>query len=319
MSQRLSRVDLNLLVSLQVLLQERSVTRAANALFITPSAMSKTLTRLREVFNDELFIRSASGLIPTPKAEELSGPLNKLLKEADSIFFPGPFDPVQAHGTIKLAIPEPASAIIVNPLMERLKTLAPKLILQTHNILDDYRQRLEDGRLDFCIYPDPDSTTFNTVLIGGVKLACIMREGHPLAKTGAWDNDAFLKAPKVIYYSPNIGQHWLTNYYQLLREEASGSQVHFETSQLFTAVNMLLSSDYVMVGIVGLKECLLGQGKVVEKSLPDVIPFNADKLDLFLLSHNRIRDLPLQRWVSEQIGIVVGQVMPIHAESLHEE
>ena len=67
----LSRVDLNLLVSLQVLLEELNVTRSAKRLHVSQPAMSKTLLRLRNVFEDQLFTRSGRGLVPTPRALEL--------------------------------------------------------------------------------------------------------------------------------------------------------------------------------------------------------------------------------------------------------
>ena len=67
----LARIDLNLLVALQHLLEEESVTKAAERLFITQPAMSKTLHRLRETFDDPLFVRSGRGLSPTPRAVEL--------------------------------------------------------------------------------------------------------------------------------------------------------------------------------------------------------------------------------------------------------
>ena len=74
-----NKIDLNLLISLQVLLEERSVSRAAQRLFITQPAMSKTLTRLRALFGDELFTRSSHGMQPTPRAIELSSGLNHIL------------------------------------------------------------------------------------------------------------------------------------------------------------------------------------------------------------------------------------------------
>ena len=64
----LGRLDLNLLVALEALIEEGSVSKAAERLFITQSAMSKTLGRLRELFDDPLFIRRGSGMVPTPRA-----------------------------------------------------------------------------------------------------------------------------------------------------------------------------------------------------------------------------------------------------------
>ena len=72
----LGRLDLNLLVALEAMLEERSVSRAAERLFITQSAMSKTLGRLRELFNDPLFVRKGAAMMPTPRAEQLEASLS---------------------------------------------------------------------------------------------------------------------------------------------------------------------------------------------------------------------------------------------------
>ena len=70
-SRKLIRTDLNLLVALQILLEERNVTRAAERLSVSQPALSKTLQKLRDSFEDELFTRTSHGLVPTPRAEEL--------------------------------------------------------------------------------------------------------------------------------------------------------------------------------------------------------------------------------------------------------
>ena len=82
---RLARIDLNLLVSLYVLLEEGSVSRAANRLSITQPAMSKTLGRLRETFDDPLFVRSKRGVQPTPRALSLVADLKTVLGQIDGL------------------------------------------------------------------------------------------------------------------------------------------------------------------------------------------------------------------------------------------
>lgn len=89
MDKRLSKIDLNLLIALEVLLEERSVTRAAQRLFITQPAMSKTLQRLRDLFNDPLFTRTAHGLVPTPKAADLQQPLVAILEQLETTILNG--------------------------------------------------------------------------------------------------------------------------------------------------------------------------------------------------------------------------------------
>ena len=84
-SRKLIRTDLNLLVALQILLEERNVTRAAERLSVSQPALSKTLQKLRDSFEDELFTRTAHGLVPTPRAEELGEELPGLLETVERV------------------------------------------------------------------------------------------------------------------------------------------------------------------------------------------------------------------------------------------
>ena len=102
----LKRIDLNLLVALQILLEESNVSRAAQRLFITQPAMSKTLRRLRDVFNDPLFIRGPHGIRPTPRALELQSALGPILEGIDTLIAPVVFDPSNFVGEVSIAISE---------------------------------------------------------------------------------------------------------------------------------------------------------------------------------------------------------------------
>ncbi len=84
----MSRPDLNLLVTLDVLLTEGSVARAARRLRLSPSAMSRTLARLRETTGDPLLVRSGRALVPTPRALELRDPVSRLVREAEAVLVP---------------------------------------------------------------------------------------------------------------------------------------------------------------------------------------------------------------------------------------
>jgi DNA-binding transcriptional LysR family regulator len=309
---RLSRIDLNLLVAMHVLLQECNVTRASKRLCITPSAMSKTLSRLRDVLGDELFIRAPTGLVPTARAKELRGPLSKILADMDRLVFPDEFDPGCAAGIITLGISEPASVLIMGALLGELKETAPGLTLVTHNVLDGYLQELETGKLDFCIYPESNCGVLTSKLVGGVQLSAMMRKDHPLAEPENWNKAAFLEAPKIIYTSPDVDHHWLTQYSDELRRQGSRGIPHFETSQLVTAINILLATDYLMVTARGLADSAVCRGRVTEQPIPEVFPFNVNKMNLYLIYHPRNETSPLMGWLADKITSVVNRVMPPH-------
>jgi DNA-binding transcriptional LysR family regulator len=127
----LARIDLNLLIALQVMLEERNVSRAAERLFITQPAMSKTLSRLREVFDDPLFTRSSHGMRPTPRALDLAAELETVLQGIQQLLAGHDFDPGVYRGEITIAISEYIGVWLLPPLINRLAFLAPRLTVKT--------------------------------------------------------------------------------------------------------------------------------------------------------------------------------------------
>ena len=106
----LRTLDLNLLKTLDALLDERSVTRAATRLALTQPAVSGMLNRLRDYFDDPLFIRAPHGIVPTTRAEELAAPVKRIPADIDLLLQPVAFDPRQATLTFTLAAPITRSA-----------------------------------------------------------------------------------------------------------------------------------------------------------------------------------------------------------------
>lgn len=149
----LSRLDLNLLVALDALLTERSVTRAAARIGISQSAMSHALARLRTTFSDELLTRGPEGMRPTPRALALLAPMQEALAQIQQITAPpAAFDPATADITFTLGIPDSTEVLLMPILIAHLQASAPgvKLLLHTvdrNRILDD----LDSGRVDLGI------------------------------------------------------------------------------------------------------------------------------------------------------------------------
>ena len=149
----LSRLDLNLLVALDALLTERSVTRAATRIGISQSAMSHALARLRTTFSDELLTRGPEGMRPTPRALALLAPMQEALAQIQQITArPAAFDPATADITFTLGIPDSTEVLLMPILIAYLQANAPgvKLLLHTvdrNRILDD----LDSGRVDLGI------------------------------------------------------------------------------------------------------------------------------------------------------------------------
>ena len=123
----LRTLDLNLLKTLDALLDERSVTRAAARLALTQPAVSGMLNRLRDYFDDPLFIRAPHGIVPTTRAEELAAPVKRILADIDLLLQPVAFDPLQATLTFTLAATDYALRAIAVPFIAALKVRAPAI------------------------------------------------------------------------------------------------------------------------------------------------------------------------------------------------
>jgi len=149
----LARLDLNLLVALDALLTERSVTRAASRVGLGQSAMSHNLARLRALFGDELLTRGPEGMRPTPRAQALAEPVRATLSQIQALVSRDTgFDPRTAERSFRIGLPDSTEMLLLPALLELLCAEAPGIRLRLHNI--DSSRLLEDldaDRLDLAI------------------------------------------------------------------------------------------------------------------------------------------------------------------------
>jgi DNA-binding transcriptional LysR family regulator len=146
-------VDLNLLVALDALLAERSVSRAAVRLHLSQPAASALLARLRELFGDPLLLRSARGMLPTPRALELLGPVKQVLDEIEAIVQPrAAFDPASASPTFTLSASDYVEYALLPKLVDYLEHKAPGVRLEVRSLdLQLVAMQMESGEVDLCI------------------------------------------------------------------------------------------------------------------------------------------------------------------------
>jgi DNA-binding transcriptional LysR family regulator len=146
-------VDLNLLVALDALLAERSVSRAAVRLHLSQPAASALLARLRELFGDPLLLRSARGMLPTPRALELLGPVKQVLDEIDAIVQPrAAFDAASASLNFTLSASDYVEYALLPKLVDYLEHKAPGVRLEVRPLdLPLVAMQMESGEVDLCI------------------------------------------------------------------------------------------------------------------------------------------------------------------------
>lgn len=182
---QLQNIDLNLLVALEALLAERSVTKAATRLGLTPSAMSHTLSRLRTTFEDELLVRTRGGMIATPRGEELLGPLQRALHDlADLVGGRATFDPRTARRELTVATTDYVEAVLLPPLLARISSSAPGVQLRIKQLVhSDVAAPLESGTFDLAVGASfTEATGLRQQTLFSEEMVCICREGHPDVK-----------------------------------------------------------------------------------------------------------------------------------------
>jgi len=181
----MSPPDLNLLLTLDVLLSEGSVARAATRLRLSPSAMSRALARLRETTGDPLLVRAGRGLVPTPRALELREQVSQLVQDAQAVL-----RPVQAPDlgrltrTFTLRTREGFVENFAIDLINRIQAQAPGVRLRFVEKASRDSAALREGTADLetAVVDRDTSPELHTQALFGDRLICVVRSGHPLSE-----------------------------------------------------------------------------------------------------------------------------------------
>lgn len=191
-------LDLNLLRVLDVLLEERSVTRTGARLGLTQSAVSHALNRLRYVLNDELFVRGPAGMQPTPRAIEMGPQVHAALNQLQTALSPSDFHPATSTRRFAVVAGPYASAVLVPPVVGLLAQAAPQVDLLIAELVPDVVDRLDARRLDFMVgsvLAAPERFTRETILTEA--LVWVVRADHPLTLRNHVDLAALVSTPHV--------------------------------------------------------------------------------------------------------------------------
>jgi DNA-binding transcriptional LysR family regulator len=242
----LARADINLLVALEALMQERSVTRAAKRLALSQPAMSHTLRRLRDLFDDELFVRSGQKMVPTPLAVGLIGPVRAALRELGSVFESvQPFRPGEVHATFRISAFDFAQFTLLPRLAAILGARAPNVRLVARPYEPDPARALADGRVDLVIglHREPQEPCHR--VLSSERLSCVVRQGHPCL-AAPLTPEQYAALPHVVV-SP-LGRP--AGYVDAaLLQLGLVRNVAFTTPQLFSAAVAVCQSDMILTGI----------------------------------------------------------------------
>jgi DNA-binding transcriptional LysR family regulator len=178
-------LDLNLLRAFDAIRRTQSVTAAAGALGITQPSLSNALARLRERLGDPLFVRTASGMKPTPLAERLAAPVRDALGLVDqALAAPVAFDPASAVRDFRISTSDLGETILLPPLIQAVQAQAGRIRIESHPVAHrGLAQALESGELDLAMgaLGRPARGVREHFLFAD-PYVCVLRAGHPAAR-----------------------------------------------------------------------------------------------------------------------------------------
>lgn len=197
----LRRIDLNLLVTLSVLLEQRSVTAAAERLHLSQPAVSGHLRRLREIFDDPLLASQGRGLVPTARARALRRPLAEALGHLSRAVDSGTlFDPATSERVFRVAATDSIHASLGTLLARILAAQAPgiRLAMYLHHDPQRLGTRLVEGQLDVAVLtPSTLPPGLDVQSLYEERFVCVVRRGHPFVGSDV-DLDRFCAAQHVL-------------------------------------------------------------------------------------------------------------------------
>lgn len=203
---RLNKFDLNLLVALDALLREKSVTRAAERMFLSQPAMSASLAKLREYFDNPLLVRVGRDMELTARGRALREPVRQMLLDANAFLgAQAVFDPAVERRTFTLLCPDYVSPWVLPGILRRLEKSAPGIRIEVERPSSSVLASLAEGDVDLSLSLDaPDTLSFQTLpesicseFVVGLRYVCILPADHP----GVSDRltvEQFLRLPFIV-------------------------------------------------------------------------------------------------------------------------
>lgn len=282
--------DLNLLVTLDVLLTEGSVARAARRLRLSPSAMSRTLTRLREATGDPLLVRAGRGLVPTPRALELRDQVGPLVQAAGAVLKPAEApDLARLDRCFTLRTSEGFVENFAAPLLSRLAEQAPGVRLRFVAKTDRESQALRDGSVDLetgvvgrTTGPEVRAQTlFRDRFVG------VVRAGHPLAE-GPTTPARYAAARHILIPRQGASRGLIEEALETLGLERT---VATEVAGFATALALARSTD--LVATVPERHT----GVLRAGLFSFALPFPTPEITVAMLWHPRMDADPAHRWL----------------------
>lgn len=304
-------LDLNLLRVFDAVMTEQNLTRAAGHLAMTQPAVSNAIKRLRDRLGDELLIRTAYGVKPTPRAEALWPAVRRALADLEAAVTPESFDVSKAHATFRMAMADATAAFWLPSLMRSIESEAPGLNMRMVPLTTrEPRPMLLRGDIDLAVgfFPgvaaqlssETSSPIRHERLYSG-QYVCVMRKDHPLSKAELTVDEYCAANHLLVSFSGRA--HGLVD--EALAQIGRERRILLTVNQFFTAGKVVASSDLITV----LPRHLIASTGMTDALLSKELPFPLPAVHLDMLWHERDARSPAHQWLRKHLESMTPQNM----------
>ncbi len=295
-----SRFDLNLVKVFLAIWETRSLTDAGHRLSLTQPAVSHALRRLRDQFDDPLFLRVGHRMEPTDAAMRLHAPFQQALGLLEAtIQGAQSFDPMATTRVFRIAMTDTGELFAMPRLLAMLQRLAPGAGLASVRIEPGEEEgALRSGQVDMALgyLPDLEVSRCQGRLILRDRMICLMREGHPAAQ-GALDVARFASLPLIDVSQAATGYHMAR---RLIEDLGAGITPRARLEHFTIVPEVVAQTDFVAIFPLSIFDRLRG-GFVARK-----LPFDLPDYDIKLWTHEGFSKDPALLWLSDRIADTLG-------------
>ena len=296
---RMTTPDLNLLFTLNAVLDEGSVVRAAQRLQLSPSAMSRALTRVRETVGDPLLVRAGRGLVPTPRALELRDQVDRLLQEAQAVLRPATApDLTRVRRTFTVRTSEGFVETFGPALMTRVLKSAPGVQLRFVPRQSREGTGLREGTVDLetGVVDDSTSPELRQMRLFSDRLVGVVRRRHPLSR-GRVTAARYAAAAHVGVSRRTIDRGWVED---ALEAQGLERAVATTVSGFATAIALARQSDLVATVPERHTAALRADSHTF------ALPFRLPTFLISMIWHPRMHADPVHAWLRSCVQAVVS-------------
>ncbi|WP_395335833.1 LysR family transcriptional regulator [Novosphingobium sp. BL-8H] len=292
------RFDLNLLIVLDALLEEKGVNATARRLRMSQPNVSFALNKLRTQFDDALLVRAGNGMQLTALAEAVRDPLRRMLGMLENeVLAEHKFDPETAARKFVISTSDIGELVFLPRLMMELEARAPGITLESRSMApDELRLAMSNGEVDLALgyFPDLLGSNFLTQKLFDHPFTCIARDGHPAAREG-WSLDTFLDLGHIVVAQRGRSQELFE---EALLAKGLSRRIQLQSPHFMSVPLLVAGSDLISTvpAAVGAIFATMAPLQLIAPPLPSPM------INLQQFWHRRVHGEPSMQWLRNLIA-----------------